>query len=199
MNREDVKKILGEGATEEQISAVLDKFHTEQNDFKIKIANLESTVNSDKDAIEKLKGYKTQLEEIKRASLTEKEQLELEKKAVAEEKEQYKILNNSAKAKQILAGTGLEVEKIDELVASIVKEDEAATLASATLLATQLNTLKENTEKKTREELANINIKPNPTNIPPNSDKMTWDSFMKLSPAEQEKFRNEHPAEFEKL
>lgn len=199
MNREDVKKILGEGATDEQISAVLDKFHAEQNEFKTKIANLESTVNSDKDAIEKLKGYKTQLEEIQKASLTEKEQLELERKALAEEKKQTKILNNSAKAKQILTGTGLEEERIEELVSSIVKEDEAATLASATLLASQLNSVKENTAKKTREELANINIKPNPTNIPPNSDVMTWDSYIKLTPAEQEKFRNEHPAEFEKL
>ena len=199
MNREEVRKLLGEGATEEQVTAVLDKFHTEQKNLTTQISDLQGQVTNLTTEKTELLGYKTQIAEIEKSKLSEQEKIELAKKELAEEKKKTLIERNAIKAKSILVGAGIGDAEADELVKSIVKEDESQTVNSANLFATQFNTIKENTAKQTREELANLDLKPNPTNIPPNSDAMTWESFSKLSPKEQNKFAEEHPDEFEQL
>ena len=73
------------------------------------------------------------------------------------------------------------------------------TIARATALANKFRTVTEETVKKTKEELANLDIKPTQTNIPQGDDVMTLDKFQNLSADEQEKFINDHPEEFEKL
>lgn len=199
MNREEVKKLLGEGATDAQVTAVLDKFHAEQNDLKTKVANLEGQVTNLSSENTELLGYKTKVMEIEKNNMTKEQLLEVKEKELAQKIKNADLLTNSIKAKSILVGAGLGEEEAEKLVASIVKEDEKATIASAELFASQFNTIKENTAKQTREELANVNLKPNPSNIPPNSNEMTWDKFTKLSQAEQDKFATENPEAFSKL
>lgn len=199
MTREDVKKILGEGATDDQVTAVLDSFHAEQKGLTSQISDLQGQVTNLTTEKTELLGYKTKVAELEKSQLSEQEKMELEKKELELNKKKYKILTNSVKAKSILVGAGLGEEEAEKIVASIVKEDEQATIDSANLFATQFNTIKENTAKATREELANLDLKPNSTNIPPNSDEMTWDKFNQLSETEQNKFADEHPDEFAKL
>lgn len=199
MNRDEVRKLLGEGATEEQISAVLNRFHTEQKGLTEQISNLQGQVTNLTTEKTELLGYKNQIAEIQKANMTKEQLIEAREKELAEEKKKTLMERNAIKAKSILVGAGIGDAEADELVASIVKEDEQATISSANLFATQFNNIKENTAKQTREELANLNLKPNPTNIPPNSDAMTWEKFSKLSVEEQNKFAAENPEEFAKL
>ena len=199
MNREEVRKLLGENATEEQISAVLNKFHTEQKNLNEQVTTLQGQVNNLTTEKTELLGYKTRVEEIERANLSKEEQLQLKEQELNKKMAQADILQNSIKAKSILVGAGVGEEEADKLVASIVKEDEQATIDSATLFANQFNNIKEVTAKQTREELANLDLKPNPSNIPPNSKAMTWESFSKLSAKEQAEFAEKNPEEFAKL
>jgi len=199
MNREEVRKLLGEGATEEQISAVLNKFHTEQKNLNEQVTTLQGQVNNLTTEKTELLGYKTRVEEIERANLSKEEQLQLKEEELNKKMAQADILQNSIKAKSILVGAGVSEEEADKLVASIVKADEQATIDSATLFANQFNNIKEVTAKQTREELANLDLKPNPSNIPPNSKAMTWVSFSKLSAKEQAEFAEKNPEEFAKL
>lgn len=199
MNREEVKKLLGEGATDAQISAVLDKFHSEQSSLKEQINTLQNKVTVVEQNNTELLGYKTKVEEIEKANMTKEQQIELERKQLAEKTKAISKLQNSIKAKSILIGVGIGEEEADGLVASIVKEDEQATLASAQLLANQFNSIKEATAKQTREELANLNVKPTPSNVKPTSNPMNWEQFSQLSQEEQAKFIEENPDEFSKL
>ena len=199
MNREEVRKLLGEGATEEQISSVLNKFHTEQKGLTEQITSLQGQVTNLTTEKTELLTYKTKVEEAERANLSKEEQLQLKENELNEKMAQADILKNSIKAKSILVGAGISDEDADKLVASIVKKDEKSTLDSANLFAAQFNSIKENTAKQTKEELANLNLKPNPTNIPPNSNAMTWEEFSKLSVKEQNEFAEKNPEEFAKL
>lgn len=199
MNREEVKKILGESATEEQISAVLNKFHTEQKGLTDQISNLQGQVTSLTSEKTELLGYKNKVEENERANLSKEEQLQLKEQELNKKIAQTDILQNSIKAKAILVGAGIGEVEANELVATIVKEDEKATIDGATLFANQFKNIKEVTAKQTREELSNLDLKPNASNIPPNSKTMTWEDFSKLSAKEQAEFAEKNPEEFEKL
>lgn len=199
MNREEVRKLLGEGATEEQISAVLNKFHTEQKGLTEQISNLQGQVTNLTTEKTELLGYKDQIAEIQKANMTKEQLIEAREKELATKIKSANLLTNSIKAKSILVGAGIGEEDADKLVASIVKEDEQATIDGATLFANQFNNIKESTAKQTREELANLNLKPSASNIPPNSNAMTWEDFSKLSESEQNKFAEENPEEFAKL
>lgn len=199
MNREEVRKLLGEGATEEQVTAVLDKFHTEQKSLTTQISDLQGQVTNLTTEKTELLGYKTKLDEIEKSQLSEQEKIELAKKELAEEKRNTHMLNNSIKAKSILVGAGIGEKEAEELVASIVKEDEQATINSANLFVNQFNSIKENTAKQTKEELMNLDVKPGASNILPSQGNMTWEKFSKLSNEEQNKFIEENPEEFENL
>jgi hypothetical protein len=199
MTREEAKKIIGEGATDEQINALLNTFHAEQKDLANQITDLKGQVSSLTTEKTELLGYKTKLAEIEKSKLSEQEKLALAEKELAEAKKATIMERNAIKAKSILVGAGIGDAEADELVASIVKEDTDATVNSANLFVTQFNSIKENTAKQTKEELLKLNLKPNPTNIPPNSDVMTWEKFSQMNPKEQSKFAEEHPEEFAKL
>ena len=97
---------------------------------------------------------------------------------------------------EILAGKGFDEEIID----SIVGEDENLSVAKAQKLVNRLDTVIADTKKKTEEELANLNVKPNLPNTNQNNDgAMSWEEFSKLSQEEQNKFAEENPEEFAKL
>ena len=199
MNREDVKKLLGENATDEQVSAVLDKFHSEQKELKEKVTNLESDVTKLTNTNSELEKYKTKHLESEKANMTKEQLLEAREKELAEKTKKTELLHNSIKAKSILVGAGVDEARADELVASIVKEDENATIASANLLAQQFKSIEENTAKKTKEALLTADVKPNPSNKTTDSKPMTREEFMKLSQGEKNKFIQEHPDEFYNL
>ena len=199
MSREQAKALLGENATDEQINALLNKFHEEQKELKDQIATMEKDNSNLKTKNAELQGYKTKIDEIEREKMSEAEKIQLAKEELAEKNRMADLRLNSIEAKSILIGAGVSDAEAEALVASIVKENKDETLKAANLLAAQFNSIKENTAKRTKEELSNIDIKPNPSNKVVDSETMTREKFFKLSQAEQNKFVEEHPDEFYKL
>jgi hypothetical protein len=191
MNRDKARMILGEGATEEQITNLLNEFHNNEKAKNAEIASLNDKLSKVSDYDE----LKAKLDAIELANMTDQQKLEADKQEIAKNLRDSRIIVNTAKAKEILAG-----ENINEtLLQKLVTDDEASTIANATLFKETLTTLKDTVEKKTRESLATTNLKPGITNVTQGEEKMTFDKFSKLSAIEQEKFINEHPEEFENL
>lgn len=195
MNREKAREILGENATEEQITNLLNEWHIEESakikDLEVKLDDLttENSKYSDYDSIKK------QLDDINKANMTEQEKLVAKQKEIDENLKNSRIIVNTAKAKDILAGLNVS----DNIISKLVNEDEKITIDSANELKNMLETQKEAVAKKTKEELVTQNIQPTISNVPQDSDVMTMDKFMSLSAEEQETFVNEHPDEFNNL
>lgn len=193
MTRDDIKKILGEGATEEQISNVLNALHNQTNALNKQINEFKAneTKYADYDKL------KSQLDAIEREKMTEQERLAKEKEETEKNLRESRIIKNKAKAMQLLAGMDID----EEIINSIVGEDEVVSLARAQKLVDKFNSIISDTKKKTEEELANLNVKPNMPNTNPNIDveTMTFEKFSALSAEEQEKFIEQHPQEFENL
>lgn len=192
MNRDEARKILGEGATEEQVTNLLNSFHNAEKVKNDKIAQLESQLNnvSDYDDIKK------QLDDINKANLSREEQIALKEKEAEKKLANASIILNTTKAKEILSGFDLD----DETISMLVSDDEAKTINNATKLKEKFDSLKENVAKETKETLTNVDLTPSITNVNQNEkDEMTIEKFMNLSSEEQEKFINENPEKFENL
>lgn len=196
MSREDIKKMLGENATDEQITAVLNTIHSE----KAKADKLEAQLNAksvaDEENAKTMKELQEKLNKFEKEKMSEAERLEAEKKEIAKNLANSRMILAKAKAQEILSQVGITDEDIIE---TVTNDNLDTTIARATALANKFKTVTEETAKKTKEELANLDIKPTQTNIPQGDDVMTLDKFQNLSADEQEKFINEHPEEFEKL
>lgn len=192
MTREEVKNILGENATEEQITNTLNALHNQSNALRKEIDSLKAEQNKFSD----YEDIKSQLDAINRANMSEQEKLQAQKEEIARNLRESKIIRNKAKVMEILAGKDLD----DEIIDSIVGEDESISLSKAQKLATRLDNLIADTRKKTEEDMANLNVKPKVGNSNPNDDgAMTWEKFSKLSQEEQNKFASEHADEFANL
>lgn len=192
MTRDEAKKILGENATEEQVTNLLNNFHNSEKAKNDKIAELEKQLTSYSDYDE----IKNKLDAINQANMTEQEKLEAQKREIAKNLAESRIIVNTAKAKEILAGEEID----DEIIASLVSDNLDNTVAKATKMKQTLTSLRDNVSKKTKEELTQINLDPSMSNVNPNKDDiMTIEKFNNLSADEQEKFINEHPTEFENL
>lgn len=188
MKRED---LLAKGYTEEQVTDILNTFHgiSKEND-KLKGQLLEKA-----DLETKLAEVQKKIDEEEKAKLTEQEKLELSKKEIEKNLRESKIIVNRAKAKDILSGLDIS----EELINTLVTEDEASTIANATALKSKFDSYKEVVEKQTREAITNLDVKPNVTNVPQDDGTMTWEKFSSLSIEEQNKFAEENPQEFENL
>lgn len=191
MTRDEAKRILGEGATEEQVTNLLNSFHNAEKAKNDEIARLSNQIaqQSDYDSL------KQQLDDINKAKMSEQERLEQEKKEIAKNLMESRIIVNTAKAKEILAGYELD----DDTISILVSDDENKTVANATRLKEKFNSMKETVEKQTKESLLNADLKPSISNVNQSEGAMTLDKFYNLSADEQEKFINEHPDEFENL
>ena len=189
--REEARKILGENATEEQVTNLLNGVHNFGKAKDEEIAKLKEEANkhSDYDSL------KNQLEEINKAKMTEQEKLEADKKQTAELLKSSKIIYNTAKVKEILAGENVA----EELIKNLVTDDENISIANANALKMTLSSLRESVEKTTKENLINQDINPDITNVSLNNSVMNFEKFSNLSSEEQIKFMNEHPEEFKNL
>ena len=191
MNRDKARMILGEGATEEQITNLLNEFHNASKEQNNQIASLNDKLSKVSDYEE----LKAKLDAIEKANMSEQERLAEEKKQIETNLRNSKLIYNMAKAKEILAGETVD----EELLKRLVTDDEASTIANANLFKQTLTSLKDTVEKQTRESLATTDLKPGMTNVNQGEEKMTFDKFSKLSALEQEQFINDHPEEFENL
>jgi len=195
MNRDEAKKILGENATEEQITNLLNNYHVQES---AKVKELESKVNNLTQENSKYSDYeeiKKQLDDINKANMSEQEKLEQQKKEIETNLKKSRIIVNTAKAKEILAGLDLD----DDIVSLVVSDDEAKTISSANKLKAKFDSQKEMVTKATTESLTKIDLTPTMSNVNQNDGAMTLEKFGDLSAEEQAKFISEHPQEFQNL
>ncbi len=187
---------LEKGYTEEQVTEILNGFHESSKGLQKELADIKAqnvTYANDNATM------KTRLEEIDKANMSEQEKLEQMKKETLKNLSDSKKILNSAKAKEILTETGISGEELDKVVNSIVSEDEKLTIENATNIATIYKSIKEETIKKTKEDLLNMNLKPNYSNKDSNNGIMTRDEFNKLSYNEQKKLKDERPEEYKAI
>jgi len=188
MRREE---LLEKGYTEEQVTDILNTFHSINKENETLKADLLNAKNMEA----KYNDAQKQLEDIQKASMNDQQRLELEKKEIEKNLRESKLIVNKAKAKEVLAGLDID----EELISNLVNEDEATTIKNATLLKNKFEAFKETVAKQTKDSLASLDVKPNLTNVPQESNAMTWDKFQKLSDEEQSKWANENPEEFNNL
>ena len=193
----DRKTLLDKGFTEEQVTEILNGFHAEQSALQTQLSNIQKDLESKNKEVSELIGYKAQVDEIKKAQMTEAEKIAAQKKEAEEYLAKAKITSNTATAKSILASIGITDEGI---ISTVVDSDEAKTIEKANALKLAFTTREEEAAKKAREELSNIDITPQGSNKQPNANNdMTWEKYQQLSEEEQSKFATEHPKEFENL
>lgn len=193
MKREE---LLAKGYTEEQVTDILNTLHSVSKDKDKQIADLQSEVLTKGEYETKYNAVQHQLDEMNKANMTEQEKFEAMKKEAETNLRNSKIIVNKAKAKEILSGLDIDENLIDTLVS----EDEQATINNANLLKNRFTTFKDTVEKQTRESITNLNAKPETTNVPQQDDGvMTLDKFYKMTNEEQIKFVNENPGVIENL
>ena len=195
MTRDDVIKILGEGATDEQIKGILDKFHEKDNDARAKASELaKAQADLAKTQVE-LNNAQSQLDKISKDNMSEQEKMEALKKESEKYLSDSKKVYAKAKATEILATVGITDEK---LINSLVSDNVELTEANANIYVETIKNVRESAEKQTREQLSTADLKPNGSNSS-NNDVMTWEKFTTLSEEEQSRFEQEHPQEFANL
>lgn len=182
MTRDNAREILGEGASEEQITNFLNKVHQLEKTKNDEIARLKAENDKRKDYDE----LKTKLSDIEKANLTREEQIALMESTAKENLAKSNKILNTTKAKEILAGLDLD----DDTVAMLVTEDEATTIANANRLKAKFDLLKDNVEKQTKETLMNTNLKPSMSNVEQSEGIMTKDKFDKMTFAEQKAWKD---------
>ena len=195
MNRDEAKKILGENATEEQITNFLNNYHLNEN---AKMKELQDQVNALKSENSKYSDYdtiKSKLTAIEQANMTEQQKLDQMKQEYENNLRESRIIVNKAKAKEILAG-----ENIDEkLIENFVDDNLESTIAKVTMFKQTLTNLKDSVAKQTKESLVNADLKPSIPNVNPNQDVMTLEKFGNMSAEEQNKWLQENPNGLENL
>lgn len=195
MTRDEARKILGEDATEEQITNLLNNYHIQES---LKVKELEKQIVSLNEQNSKYSDYdeiKSKLDEINKANMSEQEKLEAQKKEIETNLKNSRIIVNTAKAKEILAGLDLD----DDIISLVVSDDEAKTISSANKLKAKFDIQKENVAKQTKESLANVDLTPTITNVNQNENNMSFDKFNSLSADEQNKWLEENPNGLETL
>lgn len=208
MTREEVKKILGEDATDVQITNFLNYHHSEE-----KIKNDE--INSLKTKIDGFKDYdsiKKELDDVKKANMTNDELLVAKQKelddALAKAKdEELKLLKkqNSLEAKSILIEAGItDEEQLKGLLSSISTDNKENTIASANNIANLVKATKDSTEKSVKEQL--MHGEPDPSNNSgkkaKDDDTMTKDKFNQLlmeNFEEAKKWKDSHVEEYQQI
>lgn len=196
MNREKAREILGEGATEEQITNLLNNYHFEESS---KVKDLESKIDSLTQTNSKYSDYDTikkELDDIKKANMTEQEKFEAMKKATEENFKISKMAVARAKAREILAGENLTDDDIEDLVS----DDLDKTIEKATRWKNNITNIKSNIEKVTTEKLTTVDLKPTIPNVNPNENVIdSFEKFANMSAEEQNKWLQDNPNGLEKL
>ena len=185
MKREE---LLAKGYTEEQVTDILNTFHG-LNKENEKLKNDLQTKDSTNVELQ------NQLNAINEANLSEQEKIAKKEAEIEKNLANAKKIYNTAKAKEILAGLDID----DNLISNLISDDENVTINNATLLKSKIEEVREATIKKTKEEIANLNVKPTPTNIPQGDDLMTKEKFVKLSLTEQKAWKDQNESAYNEM
>lgn len=192
MNREEIKKILGENASEEMVSNLLNSFHNAEKDNSEKISQLQNQLNGYSDYEE----MKTKVSQYENEKLTETEKIQKMREEAEENLRNSRITKNKAKVMTILSS--LEID--EDIIDSIVSEDETKSINNANKILNRINTIKENVKQQTEANLVNLDLTPTTSNINPNDkDIMTSEKFSKMSMLEQKQWKDSNPEMYSEL
>lgn len=196
MRRED---LISKGYTEEQATELLNLFHAENNEIKASNAQLQKDLNVANQTITELNKAQVQLKQLQQAQMTDQEKLDAMKAETEKNLAESKRIVSKAQAKTIFA----EIGGIDDAILdTLVSEDLTQTEANAKALVDLIKSRDEATAKKTKEDLANLNVLPNPSNVQKGGDdksQMTKEQFNKLSREERTKIFKEDKALWDKM
>ena len=196
MKREE---LIAKGYTEEQATELLNLFHAENNEIKASNAQLQKDLNVANQTITELNKAQVQLKQLQQAQMTDQEKLDAMKAETEKNLAESRRIVSKAQAKTIFA----EIGGIDDAILdTLVSEDLTQTEANAKALVDLIKSRDEATAKKTKEDLANLNVLPNPSNVQKGGDdksQMTKEQFNKLSREERTKIFKEDKALWEKM
>ena len=144
MTREDVKKQFP-GATEEQITAILD----------INGADLSAAKknNIDPKELKRLQGIETEYKKLQDADLTDAEKIQKALKEAEDSKNEFAKKSNRLDVEKIFVAAGLTEEDYKDLIDGIVSEDAEKSKTMANGMVAMLTKQKEAAIQKTKEEL----------------------------------------------
>lgn len=193
LSRDELSKLLGEGATEEQKTNILNLLHNQTNDLNKTISNLQSQVDKYKDYDD----IKSQLNAYNQSKMTEQEKLEAQRKEIETNLKQSRIIKNKAQVMTILAGRSID----EDIINSLVSEDENSSIEKAKKMASQIDTIIANAKLEKEQELEKVNVKPD---LPNNNNETQTDNeqaekFNKMSYNERIELKNSNPELFNKL
>lgn len=206
MTRDEVKKILGEDATDVQITNFLNYHHSYEKTKNDEINGYKATISEHED----YDSIKKELDDLKKANMTNEEllvakQKELDKQIAKSQEAEKKFIKkqNSLEAKSILIEAGItDEEQLKGILGSISSDNKDLTIANANNIANSIKSIKDTTEKKVKEDLMKQEPNPNGSSGKKAEDDstMTLEKFNKLPYAEQKKWKDEHgDEEYHKL
>ena len=200
MKREE---LLEKGYTEEQVTEILDAWHnananlTKENEkLKSDLGTANETISGLNQKVSGLTEVEAEYNAIKQSQLTDEEKRKIALEEAEKDRKEARIILNTAKAREILSEAGV-VD--DNVLKSIITDDEKTTIENATNLRDLLKSRDEQKVKETTEKLTSLDVKPTPSNNLETGQGMTWEKFNSLSSDEQNAFAEEHPDEFANL
>ena len=196
MKREE---LIAKGYTEEQATELLNLFHAENNEIKANNTKLQNDLKVANTTIAELNKVQVAFNQMQQSQMTEQEQVAAMKAEAEKNLAMSKKIVSKAQAKTIFA----EIGGIDDAILdTLVSEDLTQTEANAKALVELIKSRDEATAKKTKEDLANLNVLPNPSNVQKGGDdksQMTKEQFNKLSREERTKIFKEDKALWDKM
>lgn len=195
--------LLEKGYTEEQVTEILDAWHTananltkENEKLKSDLGSANETISGLNQKVSGLSKVEAEYNAIKQSQMSDEEKRKLALEDAEKARKEARKILNTAKAREILSEAGAIDEKV---LNSIISDDEKTTIENATYLRDLLKSRDELKVKETTEKLSSIDVTPTPSNNLNQDTQMTWEKFESLSVEEQSKFQEEHPDEFAKL
>lgn len=172
--------LLEQGFSEEQVTLILNMFHnTAESDKK-----LQEQLGALQTQLADYEVTKAELDTLKREKMSENEKLEADRKEIEKNLAESRTIKNEAKVTAILAEIGITDS---ETIKDLVSDDENISISKARRYVDNFKKMKEDTIKKTKEELQKRDVKPNGSNSSVTDDEeevadltMTKDKFNEM-------------------
>lgn len=202
MKRDEIAAIFP-GATEEQISTLLNGIGAELNPLKKSVTDLtgqltaaNGELKASRDSEGALQAEVAELTSQVQSGMSAEELLKQREEAAAAKEREFTLKSNSLEAKSLFVGAGFSAEDIEQLLPRVVSEDAEATKTAAQALV--------DLDKRRRDEVAQSTkaalLKQNPgLNGGTGEGQITAESFNKMTFSEQMKLVQENPGLLKQL
>lgn len=194
MTREEARELLGENATNEQIQALLDKVHDNNETYKKQLKEAQDKATQLEKQVNKYSDYddiKKQLDDINKANMTKEEQLTEREKEILKKEQETNRRDNRSIVKEIVAGLNIS----DEVIESLISESADVSKKNAENLVAQINAIKEATIKETKENLLNVDVQPDTKD----SVQKTTKKWNEMTYEEKLELKRSNPQEYETI